>query len=132
LPPGLLSRLISKVQNPNVPEGEDDETRGRGRKVIATPYPGSPTYSDSSTQTDPKSVADRGVQYAYDEKHEEGLLPTCIEPNVEIQSVTPKASMRFRSNYEDLDVNLKEISGIPLDATRARSIDSALGSAIDD
>lgn len=48
------------------------------------------------------------------------------------KSVTPKASMRFPAAYEDADVKLKEISGLPVDAARARSIDSALGSAIDD
>jgi hypothetical protein len=122
------------MQNPKVED--DDQDRGRGRKVIATPYPGSPTYSDSSTQTDPyaTSVEDKGVQCAYDGEQEEGLLNTTrFEPNVEMQSVTPKASVRFpQSKYEDSDVNLKEIAGMPVDATRARSIDSALGSAIDD
>jgi hypothetical protein len=121
------------MQDPNVLP-EDEEDRGRGRKVIATPHSGSPTYSDSSTQTDPyvMSVADKGVQCAYDEEQEEGLLNTRVEPNVKMQSVTPKASMRFPHSYEDADVNLKEIAGMPVDATRARSIDSALGSAIDD
>ncbi|KAA8905770.1 nucleotide-diphospho-sugar transferase [Sphaerosporella brunnea] len=131
LPPSLLSQLISKMQSSNAPMDDD---RGRGRKVIMTQHPGSPTYSDSSTQTDPSSVEDKGVQCACDEEYGEGLPPAHVQPNFEIttQSVTPKASMRFPAAYEDADVKLKEISGLPVDAARARSIDSALGSAIDD
>jgi len=123
---------------------------GDRRMLPETPYPSSPAhsaaYSDTETQTDLPSLADRSVQCPHDgnpTRMDEGLNGRVEVFDDEEVSITPKLStaslaakyMSDTFSFEHVDASLRVIGGIPLEhgvrtLTRGRSIDSALGSVI--
>lgn len=129
LPASFIAQLMAKHMTNTSMQTEEFSDQ------FWTP-PASPTYSDSSMQTDSISVEDSAVQCEFDLEydimingedsiHENHLLSTSL-------GLPPYQPASF--NFEDASINLKAISGVPIQgggkvfgrSLFRRSIDSAL------
>ncbi|KAF8536925.1 hypothetical protein BDD12DRAFT_260268 [Trichophaea hybrida] len=140
LPPSFVAEFVAKNMKSAGMQTDYGDLSGVRRMLPETPYPSSPAYSDSLTQTDLPSLADRSIQCQDGKPTDVGGVEVFDDEEI---SVTPKLStsgldskyMTDTFSFEQVETSLKALASIPLEhgartLTRGRSIDSALGSVI--